>query len=234
MTDARQTPPGTFSGADMTLAARQGRWAAFWDQFKDNRMAVAGMIIFAVFFATALAGLALTSGARPILNPSTIRLQEKLRPPLSKAAVEVLKANQVPAGGVYLLGTDDLGRDVFARMMQGAWVSLTVGFVAVGISIAIGIFLGGISGYYGQLSIGLHHVMGAVLPLAGATLAGSVSTAAGLAVAVAGLAWLTGGMVMGARAPVLARRLCLPLMTIEGPGSGPCRSGNKLIQRLDK
>jgi peptide/nickel transport system permease protein len=51
---------------------------------------------------------------------------------------------------VYLFGTDDLGRDVFARMLQGAWVSLTVGFVAVGISVFIGIFMGGIAGYFGQ------------------------------------------------------------------------------------
>ena len=35
--------------------------------------------------------------------------------------------------GAHWLGTDELGRDVFARMLQGAWVSLTVGFVAVGI-----------------------------------------------------------------------------------------------------
>ena len=38
------------------------------------------------------------------------------------------------------------------RMLQGAWVSLTVGFVAVGISVLIGIFMGGIAGYFGQQS----------------------------------------------------------------------------------
>ena len=55
-----------------------------------------------------------------------VRLQEKLRPPLAKPNLETLQAQEVPALGIYLLGTDDLGRDVFARMLQGAWVSLTV------------------------------------------------------------------------------------------------------------
>jgi peptide/nickel transport system permease protein len=64
--------------------------------------------------------------------------------------MESLLPEEVPPLGVYLLGTDELGRDVFARMLQGAWVSLTVGFVAVGLAVVIGVFLGGLSGYYGQ------------------------------------------------------------------------------------
>jgi len=58
--------------------------------------------------------------------------------------------NEAPPFGVYLLGTDSLGRDVLSRMLQGSWVSLTIGFVAVGISVTIGIILGGLAGYFGQ------------------------------------------------------------------------------------
>ena len=47
------------------------------------------------------------------------------------------------------LGTDDLGRDVLARVLLGAHVSLMIGFVAVGISITIGLILGSVSGYCG-------------------------------------------------------------------------------------
>jgi len=65
--------------------------------------------------------------------------------------------------GVYLLGTDELGRDVFARMLQGAWVSLSVGFVAVGIAVFIGILLGGLAGYYGQNPVRVGEVLIAVL-----------------------------------------------------------------------
>jgi peptide/nickel transport system permease protein len=69
---------------------------------------------------------------------------------------------------VYLFGTDDLGRDVFSRMLQGAWVSLTVGFVAVGIAVLIGIFLGGMAGYFGQSHIRIDHVLKALLLFTGA------------------------------------------------------------------
>ena len=134
-------------------------WAETWHLLRQNRMALSGLIIFLVFFAVAVAGLAVTSGTDPILDPARVRLQEKLRPPLSAPKADSLRPEALPALGVYLLGTDDLGRDVFARMLQGAWVSLTVGFVAVGIAVGIGILLGGIAGYYGRNYIRSGHII---------------------------------------------------------------------------
>ena len=141
------------------LAPKRSRLQEFWRLFRKNRLAVMGLVFFIVFFLTALAGVILTSGSRPILDPSLVRLQEKLMPPLSKPHLDSLKPHEIPALGIYLFGTDDLGRDVFARMMQGAWVSLTVGFVAVGISVLIGIFMGGIAGYFGQHYLQIHHLL---------------------------------------------------------------------------
>jgi peptide/nickel transport system permease protein len=214
MTDANSTT-AAFADADMTLAAHKSRWALFWEQFGSNRLAVAGMVIFVLFFAAALTGLALTSGTDPVLNPATIRLQEKLLPPLASAMRDNRHADEIPFGGRYLLGTDDLGRDVFARMMQGAWVSLTVGFVAVGIAITIGIFLGGIAGYYGQHDIGLHQTMGVLLPLAGFFLADRLSLTGGVALALMGIAWFAGARWSSKRLPALFRILAMPLMTID-------------------
>ena len=49
----------------------------------------------------------------------------------------------------HLLGTDDLGRDLFSRIIWGTQVSLFVGFVTVAISLIVGVFLGVWAGYYG-------------------------------------------------------------------------------------
>jgi len=146
-------------------------WAETWHLLRQNRMAFSGLIIFLVFFAVAVAGLAVTSGKDPVLDPARVRLQEKLRPPLSAPKVDSLRPEALPALGVYLLGTDDLGRDVFARMLQGAWVSLTVGFVAVGIAVGIGILLGGIAGYYGRKYIQSGHIIFGLLLVAAIVLA---------------------------------------------------------------
>lgn len=51
--------------------------------------------------------------------------------------------------GIFLMGADRLGRDLFSRMSYGARISLTIGLVSVIISLVIGILLGGISGFYG-------------------------------------------------------------------------------------
>lgn len=138
---------------------RQTRMQEFWSLFRQNRLAILGLLIFILFFCCAITGLFLTSGTAPVFDPSTVRLQEKLRPPLSKPNVDTLQHKDIPTLGVYLMGTDDLGRDVFARMLQGAWVSLTVGFVAVGISVLIGIFMGGIAGYFGQYHIKIDQIL---------------------------------------------------------------------------
>lgn len=126
-----------------------------WRAFLRNRPAVAGMMMCALFFAVALLGLLLTKGEDPVLDPRHVRLADKFRPPLSLPNREAVPAEALPRLGVYLLGTDELGRDVFARMLEGAFVSLSVGFIAVGIAVAIGIVLGGIAGYYGRGRIGI-------------------------------------------------------------------------------
>jgi peptide/nickel transport system permease protein len=164
---------------ERSAALKESRWQVSWRLLKRNRLAFFGLAIFVAFFLVAFAGLLLTSGTRPAFDPAMVRLQEKLRPPLSQPNLPNLLPEEIPTLGVYLFGTDDLGRDVFARMLQGAWVSLTVGFVAVGIAVLIGIVLGGISGYFGRNPVRIGHILvammvslGAGLLMAGATFPG--------------------------------------------------------------
>ena len=144
-------------------APRKTPFQEKWGLFKRNRLAMAGLAIFVVFSLVAATGRLLTYGRNPPFDLALVRLQEKLRPPLSKPNLETLKPEEVPKLGIYLLGTDDLGRDLTSRMLQGSWVALWVGFVAVGIAVVIGIFLGGIAGYYGNNRIRLGHFLSPIL-----------------------------------------------------------------------
>lgn len=60
-----------------------------------------------------------------------------------------LEAKLLPPGGEHWLGTDNLGRDVFSRILQGSYISLSVGFIAVFVSLSIGVVVGAVSGYLG-------------------------------------------------------------------------------------
>lgn len=99
----------------------------FWQRLKHNRMALAGAGIVVLMFL--LAALASVAGR----DPGHIDVSRQLLAP----------SWQFP------MGTDDLGRDVLARILFGARISLLVGFVAVGIATAIGVGIGALAGYYG-------------------------------------------------------------------------------------
>ncbi|HNY66822.1 MAG TPA: ABC transporter permease [Deltaproteobacteria bacterium] len=100
----------------------------FWSRFFRDRLAVGGLVIVLALF--------LISALTPFIAP------------YDPSAIDVDNILASPSAG-HLFGTDELGRDVFTRMLYGAGISLKVGFVAVGIATLIGVLLGAVSGYYG-------------------------------------------------------------------------------------
>lgn len=76
--------------------------------------------------------------------------QSVILPPIPYSPTEYnLESLLEKPSSTHWMGTDDQGRDVAARMIYGAQVSLSVGFVAVAIYVMIGLFLGSLAGYFG-------------------------------------------------------------------------------------
>src|SRR5690606_2136142 len=80
----------------------------------------------------------------------TALLTPFLAPADPDALGDLLSELLVPPGGAHPLGTDHFARDVLSRVLYGARVSLSIGFVAVAISITIGTLLGAVAGFFGD------------------------------------------------------------------------------------
>ena len=135
------------------LPPQETPWHEFLRFFTKDTLAILGTIVLACLLVAALSGKVLTEWW-VVFDPEVVRLPDKFLPPFSKPSVDILPPHDLPALGLYLLGTDELGRDVFARMLQGSFVSLSIGFIAVGISMVVGVILGGLSVFYGNLKLG--------------------------------------------------------------------------------
>ena len=112
------------------VGKKRSQWAELWKNLKRNKMALFGLVILVIIVLLALF-------ADQIANYDQVVIKQNLRMRLK------------PPSSAHWLGTDEFGRDIFARLVHGARVSLKVGILAVGIAIVIGGFLGAIAGYYG-------------------------------------------------------------------------------------
>jgi len=97
--------------------------------FFSNPLATIGVIIIALFVLMSIAPWLFTG-----YNPYAINTAERLRPPSFKN----------------LLGTDEMGRDVYSRIVYGSRLTISFSVAVVLIALAIGAVVGGISGYYGK------------------------------------------------------------------------------------
>lgn len=110
-------------------APRRARSRAL-TRFLSNRGAVAGACVIALILTMAILAPLITRYDPNTTNFLAIRKSPSL---------------------AYWLGTDELGRDLFARMLYGARASLMAGVISVSIAIAIGLPIGLVAGYYGGL-----------------------------------------------------------------------------------
>jgi peptide/nickel transport system permease protein len=199
------------SGATIPVALRFPREdrAASLRYFarRNPRMLIGGAL---VLFWLAVAALA------PVIspyNPTLVNLRETLEPP----------------SATHLLGTDDLGRDVFSRVLWGSRISLFVGVISVSIGFLVGVSLGLAAGYLGgTFDLIAMRFIDALLAFPALVLAIAITAALGPQihnamiaigiVAVPAYARLTRGQVLSVRARefiVAARTIwCPPLRVV--------------------
>lgn len=104
-------------------------WKIYFERIKRNKLALTGLGMILI-----LAALALAAPRIAPVSPLEQNLLQRLQPPSAK----------------HWLGTDDLGRDLFSRMIYGTRISLSVGLIAVLITTLIGTLIGLSAGYFGK------------------------------------------------------------------------------------
>lgn len=105
-----------------------GYWQDAWIRLKKNKMALLGLIIIVCLIVVAIFG--------PIFSSHTYDEQN------------LMMTNSSPSWE-HWFGTDNLGRDIFIRVLYGARISLAIGIVASLLNLFIGVIYGGIAGFFG-------------------------------------------------------------------------------------
>ncbi len=125
---------------DLATAAARGarergdsQWRIAARRFRKSRLAVAGVGIVGLLYAVALMA--------PLLAPYD---------PIAQPADIAANSYLGPLASGHLLGTDQFGRDVLSRIVFGARISLSIGFIATAISISLGTLIGAVAGYFGH------------------------------------------------------------------------------------
>ncbi len=117
-----------------TQGAAPHRGRSLWRRFADDKAAVSGLLIVLVFATAAVAAPLLTDH-----DPLAVDLSNTLAPP----------------GGGHLLGTDNLGRDLFSRLLYGSRLSLGTAAVTATVIMTVGVMVGLVAGLRGGWLDGL-------------------------------------------------------------------------------
>ena len=109
---------------------KKSQWGDVWRRFKRNKLAVAGLVVFC--------GLCLMALTAPLFFDYATDV----------VGIDIRNRLQSPSR-YHWFGTDDLGRDVFARVVWGSRFSLSIGLSAATVALFIGGFFGAVAGFYG-------------------------------------------------------------------------------------
>lgn len=114
----------------ITVPPPRNQWWDVWDQFKTHRGALIGAIVFSILLFGVFLGPLLWT-----IDPGFIDIRSR----------------NLGMSFAHPMGTDQLGRDIFARMLKGGQTSIAVGLTAMLLSLVIGTLVGALAGYFHML-----------------------------------------------------------------------------------
>lgn len=159
------TAAGQLDAAPMT-GGRARRKQTFLDRFLRHRSAVVGAVVLIFVILVAL------------LTPLLVNHDPTLAVPQSRFARPMAEA-AAPASGTYFFGTDNLGRDVYSRVVKGSQVSLMVGLGVAMVTVIFGTLIGLLAGYFKRLDNPLMRVMDSMMAFPGVILALAIMSVRG-------------------------------------------------------
>lgn len=110
---------------------KESQWKEIWRRFRKNKTAMAGLVVFLILVVVALLA--------DVIVPYELAIKQNGAERCLAPSAE------------HLFGTDTYGRDMLARVLHGARVSLSIGIVTSIITVVVGGLLGAMSGYYGGI-----------------------------------------------------------------------------------
>lgn len=140
-------------------AKKKSQFQEVWGRFKKNRLALFGMVLILLMILMVILS--------PLIAPYGFDEQNYY---------EIFASPSLQ----HLCGTDNLGRDVFSRLLYGGRVSLTIGIISVGIGLLCGGLMGALAGYYGgKLDNTLMRIIDILMAIPSVILAISICAALG-------------------------------------------------------
>jgi peptide/nickel transport system permease protein len=112
------------------LAPQAGKFFVIWRAFRKNKLALAASFLLLIIILVAFVAPLLATH-----DPAKIDLSPQLQ--------------KLPPSSAHFMGTDDMGRDLWSRIIYGSRVSLIIAFLTSIFSVLIGVIYGAFSGYYG-------------------------------------------------------------------------------------
>lgn len=142
--------PGVADLGPAAIEQSRGPWVDAWRRLIRNKAAIVGLLVIIAFILIAIFAPNLTSYTYAEQNYLSVNTAPQWVIDLFPKMAEVGTANgYVRVDNDYLLGTDNVGRDLFTRIIYGARISLSVAFIGPLTSLLVGTVYGMVSGYLG-------------------------------------------------------------------------------------